>query len=479
MLTLKDLLTVENSTEVLDFRFECDNILMWPFIRFNLYMIPILKEYKLANPRTSKVKSRFTDNMLYIKNTIIKNPYRNSLKSKYDILMFCSGSTNVKKGSKYFNRINDYFAFMNKDKTLLIEDSLRRKYYIPRAFPNICYHDYIVLEAYIKSKFVKLNEKDVVRIKSLLKFLEQKYPYKLGKSDLNTIENTLLHISKRLNIYYYLYDKLFDKFNPKVIFLEEASYGRKSYILKWAKARNIITVELQHGVVYKNHPAYNYGNAIINSYIYKEYLPDYFLTYGKYWSESINLPVRKITIGNPNYSENIKKIKISSRDNGKTKILIISKGTNPDIIKERVLDISSIVNKAKYEIWFRPHPKELPMLKDRYSELLARNTIKIDTEQDVYLSLLNVDFVAGDFSTVLFEAIGICKSVFVMACPEMDLYDPKNIIKRFSNAEELINLIQTHNGKDGIDRDYIWEPNWEVNYRNFINLNFFNTRNIK
>jgi len=468
MLTLKDSLVIENNPEILDFRFEFDGILMWPFIRFYLHGIPIFKEYRLVNPRGSKEKLSFTNKMLYLKNTIINNPYKKSLKTKYDILMFCSGITNVKRGNKYFNRVSEYFASTHKDITLLIEDSARRKYYTPRSFPNICYHDFIIVEAYVKSKFVRPCKKDVATIKSLLKFLEQHFSYKLEGSDLNTLGNTLLRISKTLDTYHYLYNKLFDKFDPKAIFLEDASYGSRSYILKWAKARNIITIEPQHGALSKNGIAYNYGNAILNSDIYKEHLPDYFLTYGEYWSELIKLPVKKIPIGTPNYSENIKKVPVTKNNSTKTKILIISQGTNPDMIKKIVLEISSIVDTSKYDISFRPHPRELSMLKGRYSELVAKDTIIIDTEKDVYLSLLNADVVAGDPSTVLFEAIGICKFVFVINCPATDLHIPKNIMKRFSDAEELINLIRTNNLNNEINRDYIWEPNWEVNYGNFM-----------
>lgn len=462
MFTLKDSLVIENNSEIFDFRFEFDNILMWPFIRFELHWIPIFKEYKLIDiPRE---REKLT--LLYLKNTLINNPYR--LKTRYDILMFCSGITNVKREDKYFNRLSDYLAFMYKDKTLLIEDSVRRRiYYTPRVFPNVCYHDFIPLVGYIKSRFVKPGEKDIITIKRLVKFLEQNFPYKLDQANLNTIESALLYESKRLKIYHYLYHKLFDKFNPKLIFLEDAGYGGRSYILKWAKARNIITIEPQHGLVYKNHMAYNYGEAILNSDTYKEYLPDYFLTYGQYWNELINLPVKKITIGNPFYCEHIKKISSTNQSKTKTKILIIFSGGLIPEMKKITLEFISMPDAGKYDISFRPHPCELPTIKDKYSDLLK--TIKIDTEQNAYLSLLNTDFVAGEPSTVLAEATGICKSVFVIDHPITDLYFPKGMFKRFSNARELTNLILTHNQSNGINKDYLWESNWEDNYKNFIN----------
>lgn len=62
MLTLKDSLAIENNPEILDFRFEFNDILMWPFIRVILHSMPIYKEYKLDDlQKTSKEKLSFTD----------------------------------------------------------------------------------------------------------------------------------------------------------------------------------------------------------------------------------------------------------------------------------------------------------------------------------------------------------------------------------------------------------------------------------
>ncbi|MCK4445456.1 MAG: hypothetical protein KAW56_00070 [Candidatus Marinimicrobia bacterium] len=472
MVTLNDFLIIENNSEIFDFRFEFDNILMWPFIRVILYDIPIFKECKLVNPQALRERLSLKDEVLYIKNTILNNPYKGSLK-KYDILMFCSGITNVRKKKKYLNRFIDYFAFVYKDKSLLIEDSVRRKYYTPRVFPNICYHDFIRIMGYIRSKFPKASSKDIFMVKSFLGFLKEKFPYKLEDSDLRLIGNYLLRISKSLNVFYYFYNKLFDKFDPKIIFLKDASYGVRSYILKWAKSRNIITIELQHGLVSKNHRAYNYGGTILSSDEYKEYLPNYFLTYGKYWSDSINLPVKKVIIGNPNYSENMKKTKNSvdgGKDKTKKEILIISGGVMPNIFKKLALEISSVVDNSKYDIVFRPHPSECPMVKDRYCELFICDKIRLDSKQDIYLSLTRSDFVIGAASTVLFEALGICKGVFVIDHPLTDLHVPKGIIKRFSSVEELLDLIQRcDNLGNETDINYVWEPNWESNFKRFMN----------
>lgn len=467
--TLEDYLIVENDSEIFNFRFEFDDILMWPFIRYILYRTLLFKDNDIFNSYKSGKHYNFYDNLSYIKNTIVNSPYKKKLE-KYDILMFCSGITNVKRGNNYFNRISDYFALSYKDETLLIEDSVDRKYRSPRYFPNICYHDFIFLIAYIQSKFIKINEKDILTIENLLKYLKQRLSNKLKKSDLDAIKNSLTYISKKLKIYHRLYNKLFDKFNPKIIFLEDASYGARSYILKWAKERGVLTAELQHGCISKNHPAYNYSDIILNSDIYIKYLPDYFLTYGKYWNEQINIPVKKIVIGNPNYLENIKKLNFNKKIKNRKKILVISQWTVSDIMKKIAIELDNLLDKDKYDIVFRPHPAELSNIENCYFELLRRDRIKIDTETDIYVSFKDTDFLIGASSTALFEAMGICKSIFVINYPFVDLVIPKDI-KRFSNSKELAYFIQNDNPEENeiIDTNYIWERNWENNYTNFIN----------
>lgn len=473
MLALKDLLKIENNPEIYRYEFEFDNILMWPFIRYRLYGMTFDKYYKLNGLKINKKKGRnYINNIPYIANAIIGNPYKKFLK-QYDILIFCSGITNIEKDNKYFNRVSDYFAFMNVDETLLIEDSNRKEYHRPRYFPNVCYHDFIELIAYAVSGLSKAREKDIEIIKRLTKFIDNNYPYKLKLSELKEINDLLLNISKKISIYYYMYKKLFDIYKPKVIFLEDASYGTRSYILKWAKDRNIITIEHQHGEVDSNNPAYNYSEFINNSDKYKQYLPDYFLSYGKYWNEQVDFPVKKVAIGNPNYSENIKMLNMykKNKTTKKKKILIISQGPVSDIMVKITQDLSNMLDLEIYDILIRPHPAELTMFKKKYHNIFTKNSFKIDESSNIYMSILNADYIVGAYSTALYVAVGLSKSVFAVKHSLTNLYMNTDIIRIFSNTKELVYLIKNNKQKENIiiNTNYIWEPNWECNYKNFIN----------
>ncbi|MBN1521884.1 MAG: hypothetical protein JW928_05060 [Candidatus Aureabacteria bacterium] len=468
MIVLRDLLEIEDASGILDFHFEFDDILMWPFIRFYLHGIPIAREYGLHDLGEKKARPGLKEKMVYLKNTIRGNPYRKTLKAHYDIIMFCSGITNIRKDGQYFNRLSDYFAFLNKEKTLIIEDSVRRMYHTPRAFPYVGYHDFIKASALIRSRFRRKSEKDKKTAKDLLDYLEDNYPYNLDKKDLAFLESILLRLSGRLQAYYDAYNRLYDRFQPSVIFQEDACYGGRSYIAKWAKDRDIWVCELQHGLISGNHAAYNYGKAIFDSSVYNEYLPDYFLSYGEYWNDLIQLPVEKITIGNPNYWENTKTSGLYEKRDARIYLLVISGGKSAGAIKRLVADLAQISDEKRVKVFFRPHPYERLVLKDLFPDIVENDRITIDDSEDVYQSLGRSDFVAGNYSTVLFEAIGICKSVFVIDQPATDLYIPQGVIKRFSSAEELLGLIESYDPSENIDKNAVWQTDWESRYRHFI-----------
>ena len=133
----------------------------------------------------------------YLKYTISRSPFKDDLNRKYDLLFFCSETTNIMKwGNAYFNRVAEYFAAIHQEKSIFIEDSDRKTYYMPKSFPNVFYHDIIDIEASIRSRFYRVNEKDVKTVKSIKRFLADFFPCAIKKSDLDILENSLLRLLK-------------------------------------------------------------------------------------------------------------------------------------------------------------------------------------------------------------------------------------------------------------------------------------------
>lgn len=106
-----------------------------------------------------------------------------------------------------------------------------------------------------------------------------------------------------------VYDWLIRIYRPKAIFV--VCYYSNFEIIKAAKKNNIPVVELQHGLVSKGHRAY-----FFSSYPGASYLPDYFLSYGRYSSELVTAgkvvhPDQVLNYGYSFLEEVSKKLRVS------------------------------------------------------------------------------------------------------------------------------------------------------------------------
>lgn len=202
----------------------------------------------------------------------------------------------------------------------MLEDSYGFKYYEPRYFQNVYYRDYIKI--LIRLKSLKLKKHNQEAIEGFIAYLEKTFPSTFESAFCDKLKNVLTTYYKMIPHYKYHYIKLLEKLQPRIIFLNTASYGGLDALLvKIAKEIGIKAGEFQHGVITKSHPAYNYGEAVFKSEEYRKYLPNYLLTYGDYWNENMNTPVKKITIGNPHFWTNYEKyIRKEDRINNKNNI---------------------------------------------------------------------------------------------------------------------------------------------------------------
>lgn len=120
MITLKDILEIENDEEILSFRCPVTGYLLWPlirnvFIRFimsdMLYQTPLIPDRPVPRPVKAYV-------------SVMKACVHNLLKGrrlKGPILISSSGS-HVMRDGRYFNRLSDDFALVAPEKTVTLEE---------------------------------------------------------------------------------------------------------------------------------------------------------------------------------------------------------------------------------------------------------------------------------------------------------------------------------------------------------------------
>ncbi|KLO22765.1 CDP-glycerol glycerophosphotransferase family protein [Marinitoga sp. 1155] len=461
---IEKLLKFENeNVELINYKFNNSDNLMWPFIRMKIFTDIISKKLNLSEPHANKKSIKFSDKIKYFYNLIFNPVFY--INKTFDILSISISRTNMLKESKYFNFLYDYYNLIYPEKTIFLEEAFRMKFYKNKYFKNTYLFDSLKLKPYLYSKFNFLKTRDN-NIKYFINSLK-----KIKLFDENYYNN-LEKLLNRTSIRVYYLEKLFGKFlrkiKPKILFLNTASYGGTNVILiKVAKEMGIKTAEFQHGVITKSHIAYNYGEEVFKNKEYQKYLPDYLLTYGDFWNENMRIPVKKITIGNPHFWYNYDKINNFKEEINKKRILIVSQGALTNIYVKIAKELSKKISND-YEIIFKLHPGEVAF-EERYKDLENYDNIIIKKDGDIY-ELINIsDYIVSIYSTTIFEAASLNKPVYVYKHPMSDAYIPEDIGERVRDTNELYEkIIENIKSKNEYNINYFWNKNWKENYRKFL-----------
>jgi hypothetical protein len=458
---------LEENDSLLKFKFSNCGILIWPIIR-NQVCNYIMKnpQIYMTNSGLSKVKYYFDVLRYSIKN-------KNSLR-QYDLLYLTTQSLNkMGENGCYRNRIYDYYAEKYSNKSIIFEEAFNGEVRLPRSFQNIFLMDAIKLKVKIKETaaniFKNIKSNKVSEIEEFIEFIADNLGQYLSSDQLTTIKNTLYRYNKILIFYSKEYKKLLDIIQPKIIFINALSYGGvNSCISYWAKSLKGCTVcEIQHGYIGENHPSYNYGQSIMNNEEYQKYLPDKLLLFGKYWEEIIKTPSQKLIIGSPEFEKLSQNSSITQKKSKHKTILFISQWTISQELAKLAIELSSQITEDKYHIIYKLHPAEV-MNRQWISNLVNLKNIDVVKDKDLYLLLLNADFVIGCYSTALYEALGLNKQVFILN----NQYSRKHMDKKtgiwINNAKELIFYINKNMEERSFNKNYYWAENWAQNFDEFI-----------
>lgn len=182
---------------------------------------------------------------------------------KYDFVAITSAGYRRLIEGTHFNRFLDpIIDEIGPDRVLLIESPGPSHYPIEQVHTkNIVSPGGLALASWIAQKIVR---KPLVENFPVLKAIQQEYGFEIP--DMRLIEK--FHIDR------YFYKLMFRKLRPKIMFLT-CYYGREAAI-KAAHDLGIEVIEVQHGVIGKEHPAYN-----VNLDLDKSFFPDHLLVFGK------------------------------------------------------------------------------------------------------------------------------------------------------------------------------------------------------
>lgn len=266
------------------------------------------------------------------------------------------------------------------------------------------------------------------------------------------------------------YSKILKKTTPRVIVVT-CHYGPILFPLyNIAKEFSIPVIELQHGLTC-SHLAYNYGDVSEKG---KE-LPDYLFTYGAFWEEYMKLPenLKTVQVGNPFLEAMKEKYKHTVLNEKAIVFYSSSFFYDGEELEKLAVDFCKKYSDKGYEIYFKFHPGEMAVWKERYRLLHNCKEIQIiDPSMNIYEIFAFAKHHVFVASTVMYEAMNydICRYVYTfesdlkssMLEKQMPLMEKGGGVE-FHDAEELEDLINKGVKAEAALTDDIWKPNAREN----------------
>lgn len=212
----------------------------------------------------------------------------------------------------------------------------------------------------------------------------------------------------------YLFYNIFFKIIriKKIVFVQNGIFKG---LLAAAKKHNIVTIEMQHGQISKNHLMYSYDPSLLKEkYLYN---PNYLLTFSPFWLKDGVLPgTQVVPIGNNTFYS----VEFNFKKSFKS-ILVVSSVNHEDSLISIVSEILKI--DSSFTVYYKLHPDEYNRV--AFFNKVFSEHIEVKVVKDVPISaLLNkVDVVLLVQSSVMTEALNAGVNVFVYRIKDYEVMD--------------------------------------------------------
>lgn len=458
----------ENISRLMSYQIS-NGLHLWPLCRVTIAMEYMLAVNKLQQPHAGNVKQSVREQIMWLKRVILRNIF---LMPRVPILILGTSVVNMKEGRTYTSRLYDRIKKTLGDAVVLSEMSYRKSFREPRAVVTFS-TDLLNALPRVMSVVTPLKKKDKNIINDFIILLKELFVDFFPDTYFIVLHKIIRDLIKKYP-WFKIEVFLLTKFkNIKAVIVEDGSYGfDKAVLFRLFRRYGVITMEHQHGLIAKNHPAYNYIEEIVDKKnLYHKYLPQYLVMFGDYWAKQASTPSTKIIWGFPYLHEKAR----SSRNTKKINILVISDGTNPELVLSmcRAL-IKAGLNKHQ-PIVVKLHPGEVPWLQERYGELLNLEKLEVKTYEPVYDLLPEAEYVIGFTSTVMIEAFAFGLRPYVYRTEYSRTMFEGVDFNYFDSVDELVGLLLHGNSQidDESNISYYWAYGSVEHYKEF-----FTSRNI-
>jgi hypothetical protein len=475
VLSLHDLLVVEDDSRLLAVKCEATGLPLWPQIR-TVFLRALMSDLLYGSELTGRSAARVP--VLRAASTLARSQFHNlrirlsgALEAK--VCIFGDGVADQWVEGRWFNRLVDRFATQLPAQTLVVADHFEWRWPFPRHHSRMFAHAPMQARSAVAGRLMRgpwcARAREVVGL--AVERSQQRLGWVPGPEREARMVDMLAAKAAALPRQFEAYERLLRRVRPRVLLVGAACYGPASALVAAARRLGIVTAEYQHGAVSAGHDGYNFAPSVLADPAYHETLPEYFLGYGQWWNEQINAPVKKIVIGNPHRTERIaamEGLRMGGTAPNASDLLILSDGIEFDLYLDLARSVQRAARRKGLRVRLRPHPLERSVV--AAMPAAALQGIEIDTDADLYRSLQTARIVVSEVSTGLFEAVGVAARVLLWDTPKARFGYPVHPFDSFTDAASLESLIERDEGTPlGLPQvESIWASDWQGRYRAFL-----------
>ena len=397
---------------------EADGVNYWNYARFVLWHNIILKNKLALEQAHNGAGKKLKVQVKNLAQMLFRCVYRDHRLYKQVDVCFINHPRKV--------LVDDYYTCLYTDEikelfvnSVTLEFPYQGTHYKPSKDEKIIYMDYLFVTRGIYTRIFKgLAKKQCNRLYDTIKGqirvplqeIEKKYSLKLKEQE---IVDLMLDYVIYYKASYKKIEKLLKKLRPKVL-VEVVGYDHDCMMFNEASRKlGITTVELQHGNM-ADHCAYNYRTEKT-----VKQLPEKIFLFSDFWKEYMRMPINSkdvITTGFPFFEKKMKETpKIPKYDDGKTNILFVSQGPIGKKLSRVAVELSQLLDKEKYRIFYKLHPGEYTVWREKYDELSKTNIIVLDSNKsNIYDYFATCHVQIGVYSTALYEGLGFGLLTYVL-----------------------------------------------------------------
>ncbi len=391
------------------FNLKINKVKFWPYIRFDVYT-SLMENYGLFN-RNISYDAKFSHSLNLselIKRITIRNQF--FLHNK-EILIFSSFGK-IKENQYYKCAYTDLIS-QNLDNTYYVFDfDYDGIFYFPRNVLGLKYSNINTYKLFCRKRDRVSFEGSMIE-ENIYSIMEQNFEKPLTIKQKKRINEILIYLLNERSYLISYFRFILKKINPKIVMIVCYYNFQMMILCEVAKQLNIPVVELQHGVIGKEHISYNFlKKRKLRSF------PDYIFTFSQYDKKITRFPIdldKIYTVGYPEMEKKIIKYKkLDLKTGKKKKILFISQTIRQ--IFEYAVELSKRIDLEKFEIIIKLHPREFGNWRKEFGKILSGASVTIisDSNKDIYYYLAQADYVVGIFSTVLLEATMFDTNIIVI-----------------------------------------------------------------